>query len=76
MSRKARVEVLEAVKGTTTSTKIIFSRKEGVYEASHKGSILTKDADGKFYYEDGKPLHAKGSKSRTIIITKRSYEKS
>ena len=68
VSRKARVTSLEAVRGTVTSFKIVLSPRDGVYETSHTKAILTKDADGKFFYQDGRPLHPKGVKSRTIVI--------
>ena len=68
MSRKARVTSLEAVRGTVTSFKMVMSPREGVYETSHTKAKLTRDADGNFFYVDGRPLHPKGVKSRTIVI--------
>ena len=72
MSMKERVKALETVKGGVTSFKMVMNPREGVYETSHTKAILTRDADGNFFYEDGRPLHPEGVKSRTIIITRRN----
>ena len=74
MSIKSRIEALEAEKGGVMSIKFVFSREEGVYKTHSNGAILTKDADGKFFYNDGTPLHGevKEENTRTIVIKRRN----
>jgi len=76
MTMKARLKALEAVKGGRTSIKFVSVPKKGVYEALTSKAKLTKDADGKFFYEDGAPLHgdAKEENTRTIVIVRREEQ--
>jgi len=70
MSIKSRLEALEAVRGGVTSLKIVMCYGERVYGEGYPNAILTEDADGNFFYEDGTPLHGdtREENTQTIII--------
>ena len=68
MSIKSRIEALEAVKGGALSFKVVRVEKDGTFLESQTNKLLTKDADGKFYYSDGIPLHGEAKEENAITL--------